>query len=74
MGRPTKALADRWVSINAYMPPDRPKAYAVAADLARAEGLPNAENRSQWMRAACDMRMEAESRDRARLARKAVTP
>jgi hypothetical protein len=74
MGRPTKALADRWVSINVYMPPDRPNAYAAASDLARVEGLPNAENRSQWMRGACDMRMEAESRDRARLARKAVGP
>ena len=72
MGRPTKALADRWVTVAMYMPPDRPKAYAVAADLARAEGLPNAENRSQWMRGACDMRMGAESRDRERLARKAV--
>ena len=74
MGRPTKALADRWVTVAMYMPPDRPKAYAVAADLARAEGMPNAENRSQWMRGACDMRMDAESRDRARLARKAVKP
>lgn len=72
MGRKPKNPADKMVAVNIYMPPDRPEAYEAASKLAQAEGKPNAENRSRWIWGACDMRMEAESRDRARLARKAA--
>ena len=68
MGRKPKDPADKWVKINIYVPQESPAAYAEAAQLAKAP------NTSAWMRAACDMRMDAESQDRARLARKAVGP